>query len=67
MQNYWTNFDAILHTSYILVSDVTRHIFFSKISKNMETLHENHHFDALLHVDYILGWEVTPRIFFPKS
>ena len=32
MQIYWTDFDALLHTSYILVSDVTRHIF-SKISK----------------------------------
>ena len=31
MQNYWTDFDALLHTSYILVSDVTRHIFFKNL------------------------------------
>ena len=31
--NYWTDFDALLHTNYILVSDVTRRIFFQKSQK----------------------------------
>ena len=31
MQNYWTNYDALLHTNYILVSDVTRRFFFKNI------------------------------------
>ena len=39
MPNYWTDFDALLHTNYILVSDVTRRIFFSKISKNGNPAH----------------------------
>ena len=43
MQNYWTDFDALLHVDYILGWDVTAPIFFPQILINVETLHENHH------------------------
>ena len=31
--NYWTDFDALLHTNHILVSDVPPRIFFQKSQK----------------------------------
>ena len=42
MQNYSTDFHALLHMNYILVSDVTPHTIFKK-SQNMATLHTHMH------------------------
>ena len=40
--NYWTDSDTLLHTNYILVSDVTRRIFFQK-SQKMSNLNTHMH------------------------